>query len=142
MNSDGAATPEREDAWDGGFDLLPVTLDDLWAIHDFVRQHDKLGKEWDKDFNTRVMEAIAEAEARGDHTASLFCLEEELWQIDRQVPSALMVGTKPVGRPLLGKVMRLLVKMRGGEDDADGGHPGTDTGQSTGGDAHSAATSR
>ena len=40
------------------FDLLPGTLDELWAIHDYVRQHDKLGQEWDKDLTVRIMAAI------------------------------------------------------------------------------------
>lgn len=125
-----------------GFDLLPVTLDELWAIHDYVRQHDKLGQEWDKDFNARVMGAIVEAEGRPDHTATLVCLEQELWQIDRQVPSALMVGAKPVGRNLLEKVMRLIVKMRGGGDDAEDRRSGTDAGENTAGGTCSAAAPR
>lgn len=142
METDDPSVIEQREAWDAGFDLLQASLDELWVIHDYVRQHDKLGQEWDRDFNTRVMEAIAEAEARPDHTAALFVVEDELWQIDRQVPSALMVGARPVGRDLLVKVMRLLVKIRGGEDDADGRHSGTDAGESSNGGTHPAAASR
>lgn len=99
------------------FDLLPLTLDELWAIHDYVRQHDKLGQEWDKDFVARIMSAILEAQENSAHQATLFVYDEdELWQIDRQVPSALMTGVQPVGRNLLIKVMQLIVKIRGGEN--------------------------
>jgi len=103
------------------FDLLPVSLEELWAIHDYVRQHDKLGQEWEKDFTARVMVGILEAQESSTRTATLMCTEDELWQIDRQVPSSLMTGTQPVGRALLLKVFRLIAKMRrGGEEDATG----------------------
>lgn len=123
------------------FDLLPVTLDEGWAIHDFVRQHDKLGQEWDKDFTARVMAAILEAQDHPDHQATLMCVEDELWQIDRQIPSALMVGTQPVGRNLLIKVMQLIVKIRGGEEDADSG-TSSDTSEGSSGGAATAAAPR
>ena len=102
------------------FDLLSLTRDELWAIHDYVRQHDKLGQEWDKDFMTRVMKAIMEVQDNPLHTATLLIfLEDELWQIDRQVSSALMIGTQPVGRNLLIKAIRLILKTRqeGGDND-------------------------
>ena len=124
------------------FDLLALTLDELWAIHDCVRQHDKLGQEWDKDFTARVMAAILEAQDHPSHQAILMCAEDELWQMDRQIPSALMVGLQPVGRELLAKVMRLIVKMRGGEGDDDE-YAGAceDAGQeSTGGSIETAAS--
>ncbi len=108
------------------FDVLPLTVDELWAVHDYVRQHDKLGQEWDKDFTARVMAAILQSQETESHEAMIMCLEDELWQIDRQVSSALMIGAKPVGRDLLVKVMRLIVKMRGGEQDDDE-HSGTGT---------------
>lgn len=120
------------------FDLLSASLEELWAIHDYVRQHDKLGQEWDKDFGMRLMEAILEAQNHPSRSASLLCFEEELWQMDRQVPSGLMVGTQPVGQNLLLKIMALLVKMGGGEE--DGGHTsaGKDAGESSAGDTHQA----
>lgn len=123
-----------------GFDLLFSTLDELWAIHDWVRQHDKLGQEWDKDFTARVMAAILEAQEHPAHQATLMCVEDELWQIDRQVPSAVMTGTQPVGRNLLSKVMRLIVKMRGGIGDEYDANPSEDTGKDTSGGATPAAT--
>ncbi len=121
------------------FDVLSATVDELWAIHDYVRQHDKLGQEWDKDFQTRVMEAILEAHNHPSGHGSLLCFEEELWQIDRQIPSSLMVGTRPVGRELLVKAMALLVKMGGGEE--DGGHANAreDPGEASSGGAHKTA---
>lgn len=125
------------------FDLLPLTLDELWAIHDYVRQHDKLGQEWDKDFIARVMAAILEAEEHSAHQATLLVAEDELWQTDRQVPSALMTGTQPVGRNLLMKVMRLIVKMRGGEED-DAQYSGScqDAGEEPSGGSNQAVTPR
>jgi hypothetical protein len=125
-----------------GFDLLPVTLDELWAVHDYVRQHDKLGQEWDKDFTARVMAAILEAQEHPSRHATLMCAEDELWQIDRQVPSALMTGTQPVGRNLLLKVMRLIVKMRGGEQDAEYASTSEDAGEVAGGGPFEASSSR
>ena len=116
------------------FDLLAATLDELWAIHDYVRQHDKLGQEWDKDFTARVMAAILEAQDQPSHQATVMCAEEELWQMDRQIPSALMMGTQPVGRNLLVKVMRLIVKMRGGEQDAEYANASQDPGEVAPGD--------
>ena len=99
------------------FDLLLPTLDELWAIHDYVRQHDKLGQEWDKNFGARVMADILEAQEHPSQPSTLICTEDELWQISRQVPSFLMAGSQPVGRDLLLKVMRLIVKMRGSQDE-------------------------
>lgn len=125
------------------FDLLPLTLEELWAIHDLVRQHDKLGQEWDKDFSARVMAAILEAQEHPSHQATLMCAEDELWQIDRQIPSALMTGTQPVGRNLLIKVMRLIVKMRGGEqDDDESPGAGEDTREEPAGGPFEASASR
>ena len=115
------------------FDLLRLSLEELWAVHDCVRQHDKLGQEWDKDLTARVMAAILEAQAHSSHEATLLCSEEELWQMDRQIPSALMTGTQSFGRHLLTKVMRLIVKMRGGEghDEYSDASADTDTGPGT-----------
>jgi len=124
------------------FDLLPLTLDELWAIHDYVRQHDKLGQEWDKDFVARVMTAILEAQEHSSHQATLMCAEDELWQMDRQIPSALMTGTQPVGRNLLMKVMRLIVKMRGGDLDAEYAGTGEDAREEPAGGSFEASTSR
>jgi hypothetical protein len=125
------------------FDLLPTTLDELWAIHDYVRQHDKLGQEWDKDFTARVMAAILEAQEHPSHQATLMCAEDELWQMDRQIPSALMTGTQPVGRNLLIKVMRLIVKIRGGEqDDVEYTSAGQDAREEPAGGSFEASASR
>jgi len=124
------------------FDLLPATREELWAIHDYVRQHDKLGQEWDRDLNTRLMEALLDAQANPDRMATLMLFEEELWQIDRQIPSGLMIGTQPVGRTLLLKVMQLLVKTRGGDDHADHAGAGEDAGAGARGDAHQTAAPR
>ena len=124
------------------FDLLPLTLDELWAIHDYVRQHDKLGQEWDKDFTARVMAAILEAQEHPSHHATIMCAEDELWQMDRQIPSALMTGTQPVGRNLLIKVMRLIVKMREGEQDVEYAGTGEDAREEPAGGSFETSASR
>lgn len=122
------------------FDLLSLTLDELWAVHDCVRQHDKLGKEWDPGFMERVMAAILVAQGHPASQVVLLCSMEELWQIDRQTPSGLMVGPQPVGRNLLVKVMRLIVKMQGGEENGGDTSAREDTGQGTAGGPDTAAS--
>lgn len=92
------------------FEMLLLTLDELWAVHDYVRNHQDQGCEWEKDFMARVMEALQASTSTANRQAVILVYERELWQIDRQVPSALMIGTQPVGRNLLLKVGRLLVK--------------------------------
>lgn len=92
-------------------ELLYVTLEEAWAIHDNVRQTDKMGQEWDKEFMVLVMEAILSLDGAGASTlAPLLVTEADLWQIDRQVPRMLKVGTEFVGQSLLNKIMALLVK--------------------------------
>lgn len=104
------------------FDLLTITTEEAWVLHDYVRQHDKLGQEWDKDFERRLYQSLILCIESPTHVSSLPIYDEELWQISRQVPSALMSGTQPVGRQLLVKVMRLLLKTKedGDGDDEDG----------------------
>jgi len=122
------------------YDLTLLTADELWAVHDYVRQHDKLGQEWDKDFHTRVMAALLAAEGTPNRQAGMLLTEDELWQLDRQIPSAMTVGTQPVGRNLLRKVMKLLVKIRQGDDD-DAGTRENRTHDSTGSSARTETAS-
>lgn len=103
------------------FEMLLVTYDELWSIHDYVRQTDKHGLEWDKAFAIRVFEAMAATLESANRQTSMLVYEEELWQIDRQVPSALMSGTQPVGRNLLLKVGKLLVKYQKADKEAQDG---------------------
>lgn len=108
-------------------DLLQVTVIELWAIHDFVRNHQELGVEWDRDFMLRVMAPLGDAQARNrDGTSLVIDSVEELWQIDRQIPSSLMIGTQPVGKNLLLKVHALILKMRK-EENGDASEPSYDT---------------
>lgn len=101
------------------YDLIDLSLNELWAIHDHVRQHQEYGAEWDRDFMARVMECIIAANGNTNRHATLMMSSEELWQCDRQIPSALMVGTEPTGKNLLMKVMRLVLKLRGDDDEHD-----------------------
>ena len=90
---------------------LVLGLDEIWAIRDFVRQLDKLGQEWDKDFQRRLYAAMAVAKADENRQAPFIVeSEDELWQITRQIPSTLMVGTQPVGRNLLEKAQAALLE--------------------------------
>lgn len=90
---------------------LTLDLSELWAIRDWVRQHDRLGHEWDRDFERRLFVAMAEAKENVNRQASLtFESEEELWQITRQVPSGLMTGTQPTGRGLIEKAQAAILE--------------------------------
>ena len=53
------------------FDLLRLTIDEAWALRNYVRQHDKLGQEWDKGFMRRVHVAILDAQAHPGDDVSL-----------------------------------------------------------------------
>ena len=89
---------------------LILTEYELWAVHDYVRQGapPDYGREWAQDFERRVMAAILAAGGEPNRTVPITLEETELWLIDRQVPSALMVGTQRVGHDLLLKVMTAL----------------------------------
>ena len=102
------------------FDLLRLTIDEAWAVRDFVRRGQDYGTDWDRDFMRRVHTAILDAKNNPGHDVALMVTEEELWQIDRQIPPTLMIGTQAVGRNLLLKVMALLRKFsQEVDDDAD-----------------------
>ena len=91
-----------------GAPALTLSLDELWTIRDYVRQFDKHGAEWDKEFERRLFKAMGEAE---EHKQADLPIESEaeLWQIHRQVPSTIMVGTEPVGQRLLRKVQKAIL---------------------------------
>ena len=99
------------------FDLLRLTIDEAWAVRDFVRRGQDYGTEWDRDFMRRVHTAILDAKNNPGHDVALMVTEEELWQMDRQIPPTLMIGTQAVGRNLLLKVMALLRKFAQEVDD-------------------------
>lgn len=87
---------------------VSIDADEAWAIQSYVRQHDKLGLEHDRDQQRRLHAALLYFK---DNPAGTYELELEIemaWWIDRQVPVPLMVGTRPVGRMLLLKVMAAL----------------------------------
>ena len=113
----------------GSFDILTLSDVECWVLGDLIRRHDALGQEWDRDFMRRLYRTLAEAEAAPSKAAQIMVTEDELWQIDRQINSAIVVGPVPVGRNILRKVRTLLVKLwedddgrenDGGNDTADG----------------------
>ena len=102
--------------------VVTLTSDELWAVRDFVRQHDRLGQEWDKDFERRLFSAMAVAKEDINRQAPFtFESEDELWQITRQIPSTLMVGTQQVGRLLLEKVQAAILAWVPAESHDDDG---------------------
>lgn len=111
-------------------ELLYITLEEAWAIHDNVRQKDNQGEEWDKDFMVLVMEVILELGNKAPTTlAPLVVNAGDLWQIDRQVDRMLKVGNEFVGMTLLTKVMELLVKGRN-DDAREDDYPSKDPNES------------
>mgnify|MGYP001566199428 CR=1 FL=1 len=90
--------------------MVCFTLEELWAIHDLVRDRQNNGEEHDPEFEIRLFEALLAGAEHASRQAAMLVYEDDLWWIDRQVPSALMAGTLGVGRSILTKVVRLLVK--------------------------------
>jgi hypothetical protein len=90
------------------YELLDLTVKEWWYVHDYVRDKDTR-KEHDKDFMTRVMSGVLKG-------GSILVNEEELWWIDRLLPSALKDGTLMSGQNILLKVMSLILKIRSNEN--------------------------
>lgn len=113
---------------------IDLTLLELWAIRDYVRRVDRLGEEWDKDFNERIYRGLLDVIAviasdktdkdGREPTVAVQLTQDELWRIDRQIPASLQFGTAPTGRNLLVKVMRCLVELRAAAENSD---PACDT---------------
>lgn len=88
---------------------LTLTYEEAWAVRDFMREHQAYGKAWDKDDMRAVHKAIlALQKAEVGSTQTLAIDLGTIWMIEQQVPSGYMVGTQPVGRNLLLKVMEAL----------------------------------
>src|SRR5262245_18361927 len=90
---------------------LNCTLEELWAIHHFVRYPSSApdyAREMSKQLSLDVFHGIGELEPQGSGDWVLWCTDDELWWISRLVPKDYAVGTDPVGRTLLAKVMALL----------------------------------
>lgn len=106
------------------YDVLTLTVDEYWWIADYVRQHDKLGQEWDQGFQLRLYRGLLEAQ-RQPPTAPLTITLPELWQIDRQLNSGMMKGPLPIGLTILTKVRTLIVKLASelGEEELSYDHP-------------------
>lgn len=102
------------------------TLDELWQLLDHVREHQAHGREWSKDFMRSLQEAVIEANASTEHKATVTLDAADCWQISRQIPSGLMVGTQNVGRMILLavftglRVLEPVVPADAGEPDAPG----------------------
>lgn len=74
--------------------IIDVIFDikELFIINDKVRQEQQSGKEWDKDFQLKIMAAILEGLKNNPENCVVKLSEEELWLITRQVPITLMYG--------------------------------------------------
>lgn len=120
-------------------DILPVTVPEAWAIHEFFRRPDRV--ELDKEIMFQAMQVIL------GNSSSLLVDDGTLWALDRQIPPDLQRNIegvmKPVGRELLLKVMALIVKLRREEsrdDREDDRDTSSDPGEDAGGDAHPTLT--
>lgn len=99
-----------------GSRILSLTLDELWAIHKYVRRtREQEGQEFDKDFMLEVFRGIATLECKprdeqAQATWELPCEESDLWQISRLVDMEYCRGGKYTGYSLLTKTMRCLTE--------------------------------
>ena len=98
---------------EGGMMLIAYDADELWVVHEHVRQTRSApdyGCEHDLDFVQRLWECILEPKpvelSRG-----------ELLQITRQVSAQLMQGQRPIGREVLAKAFAAL--LQGEEPDVE-----------------------
>lgn len=85
-----------------------LSADEVWAVFQFVRQHDQLGREHDKEQAQRVHAALLYFR---DNPAGNYDLELDegfAWWVTRQTPVQLQVGTQLVGKAVLLKVMTAL----------------------------------
>ncbi len=105
---------------------LALTEEELWTIHDQVRQHDNHGKEWDEKTAVLLMAALLEAHDRRAQGA-IGMQEGDLWQVDRQVPSTTQIGTREAKATLLPKVIKGIMRLQDGEMEVESldARPGT-----------------
>lgn len=80
---------------------IVFTMDELWPIVDYVREHQAHGREWSKGTMRAFQEALLNAIDSPEHKATVTLDAADCWQITRQIPSGLMVGTQNLGRILL-----------------------------------------
>lgn len=83
---------------------VAFTLEELWCLVDHVRDHQAGGREWDKGTMRALQEAVLIARADEGQKATVRLEAAGAWQITRQVPSVLSVGTRNVGRSILESV--------------------------------------
>lgn len=103
---------------------ISLTLHEAHAIRDYVRRHQEYGVVWDRKEELVVHKAVLYLEAHRDETYDLAFDEDALWRTEQQIPPGLMVGTVPVGRNLLLKVMAALALLEtAGEESHDDDRP-------------------
>ena len=91
---------------------LTLTLEELWAIQQLVRETDNLGEEWDKDDMKRIHGAILTLIGQQPNTTEdLEASDGLLWQIENQVPQSLDLGRSNLGRSILLKVFTAIQSM-------------------------------
>ena len=113
---------------------LVCTLEELWALQKFCRLPPS-APDYGREHSQRLMLDIAHGllllESRAAAEYVVWCTEDELWEITRVVPKDYTVGTVPVGRSVLVKVMaELLALQEEGEsyDDHTSHHADQDAG--------------
>jgi hypothetical protein len=82
-----------------------LTLNEAWVIRDCVRKQQEYGAVWDRSDMRELHSAILWLSQHPAEQRQVEMDESVLWLIEQQVPSALMVGSTPVGRDILIKVM-------------------------------------
>lgn len=84
---------------------LTVDRAEAWALHKYLRHPDPDKREWSKDVMVQIFRACLDEKDAG----VLELTEEDLWQIDRQLPQDEMVGAIQLGYQLLRRVMQLIL---------------------------------
>ena len=98
---------------------MKIDGDEAWMLHEYVRQSrnaPEYGAEHDRDFVVRLWSILLELEQNKGATAELECSQSELVQITRQVPAALMVGSRAIGRELIRKAAAAYLAAAGVSD--------------------------
>lgn len=90
---------------------LKVDRAEAWALHKYLRHPDPDKREWSKDVMVQIFRACLDEKDAG----VLELTEEDLWQIDRQLPQDEMVGAIQLGFQLLRRVMQLILTFYDGE---------------------------
>ena len=103
---------------------VSFTETELWLLSDLVRDHGQQGREWDKALMRALQEAVLMAGESPEKKAAIRLTAADCWQITRQIPSLLSVGTQNVGRAILMSVFLALRELEPVAIEAEPDAPG------------------